>query len=93
MFVRDHTEAQGETTLKTDVVVVGSGPGGAALDPKPASFGDAAFWADRTDEQVALAISGGGAAVGKSPLMPAWGAMYNDAQVQAMVTYLKSFQQ
>ena len=71
----------------------GDGPGGAALDPKPASFGDAAFWADRTDEQVALAISGGGAAVGKSPLMPAWGAMYNDTQVQAMVAYLKTFQQ
>jgi caa(3)-type oxidase subunit IV len=70
----------------------GDGPGGAALDPKPASFADAAFWADRTDEEVALAISGGGAAVGKSPLMPAWGAMYNESQVTAMVTYLKTFQ-
>jgi caa(3)-type oxidase subunit IV len=70
----------------------GDGPGGAALDPKPASFADAAFWADRTDEQVALAISGGGAAVGKSALMPAWGAMYNEGQVAAMVTFLKTFQ-
>lgn len=70
----------------------GDGPGGAALDPKPVSFADAAFWADRTDEQVALAISSGGVAVDKSPLMPAWGAMYNEGQVAAMVTYLKTFQ-
>ena len=70
----------------------GDGAGGAALDPKPASFTDAAFWAERTDEQVAQAISGGGAAIGKSPLMPAWGAMYNEGQVAAMVTYLKTFQ-
>lgn len=31
MSLRDHTQARGENTLQADVVVVGSGPGGAAL--------------------------------------------------------------
>ncbi|MCB9699356.1 MAG: GMC family oxidoreductase [Alphaproteobacteria bacterium] len=31
MSLRDHTAARGDTTLKADVVVVGTGPGGAAV--------------------------------------------------------------
>jgi caa(3)-type oxidase subunit IV len=69
----------------------GNGPGAAALNPKPANFGDAAFWAARTDDQLVKAIREGGAAVGKSALMPAWGGLYNEAQAKALVAYIKTF--
>lgn len=70
----------------------GDGPGAVALNPKPASFADAAFWQARTDAQVVKAIREGGAAVGKSALMPAWGGLYDEAKAQAIVAYIKTFQ-
>jgi caa(3)-type oxidase subunit IV len=69
----------------------GDGPGAAALNPKPANFGDAAFWASRTDDQLVKVIREGGASVGKSLLMPAWGGLYNEAQAKALVAYIKTF--
>ncbi len=47
----------------------GDGPGAAALNPKPRSFGDAAWQAATTDERIGKVIIGGGPAVGLSPLM------------------------
>lgn len=70
----------------------GDGPGSAALNPKPASFADAAFWAGRDDAIVVKAIREGGASIGKSALMPAWGGLYNEVQAQALVEYMKTFQ-
>lgn len=70
----------------------GDGPGSAALNPKPASFADPAFWASRDDATVVKAIREGGAAIGKSALMPAWGGLYNEAQAQAIAEYMKTFQ-
>jgi caa(3)-type oxidase subunit IV len=69
----------------------GNGPGAAALNPKPANFGDAAFWEGKTDEELVKAIREGGASVGKSALMPAWGGLYNEAQAKALVAYIKTF--
>jgi len=69
----------------------GKGPGAVALDPKPANFTDSAFWETRTDEEIFKAIKEGGAAVGRSPLMVAWGATYSDDQIHALVAYLKTF--
>lgn len=69
----------------------GDGPGAAALDPKPANFTDPAFWADRADEELITAIRDGGAAVGRSPLMPAWGSLYDEEQAAQIVEYLKGF--
>lgn len=68
----------------------GDGPGAAALDPKPADFSDASFWASADDAELIKVIREGGAAAGKSPLMPAWGALYSEAQAQAIVDYLKT---
>lgn len=48
----------------------GDGPGAAAMNPKPRSFADAAWQDSVTDEQITKAIVFGGAAVGKSPMMP-----------------------
>jgi hypothetical protein len=40
---------------------------------------------------VAKAIKEGGLAVGGSPLMAPFGAMYDDAQIAAIVAHLKTF--
>lgn len=68
----------------------GDGAAASALPTKPANFSDAAFWAGRTDDAVKKAIKEGGAAVGKSPIMPPNPGM-TDAQLTEMVTYLKAF--
>lgn len=52
-------------------VGAGDGPGAAALNPKPRAFGDDAWQTSVKDEQIENAILMGGAAVGKSPAMPA----------------------
>jgi mono/diheme cytochrome c family protein len=69
----------------------GDGAAAAALDPKPANFSDPKFWATRKDADLKKAIKEGGAAVGKSPLMVAWGGSLSDAQIDAVVTYIKGF--
>lgn len=47
----------------------GDGPASAALNPKPRNYTDAEWQKSVTDEQIKKTIVGGGAAVGKSPLM------------------------
>lgn len=49
----------------------GDGPGAAALSPKPRNYTDKTWQASVTDEQIKKTILLGGAAVGKSPIMPA----------------------
>lgn len=49
----------------------GSGPAAAALNPKPRNYTDKAWQSSVTDEQLKKTIVMGGAAVGKSPIMPA----------------------
>ena len=66
----------------------GNGPGAAGLDPKPANFTDPAFWADKDDATLVKAIREGGASVGKSSSMPAWGSLYNEEQAKQIVAYL-----
>ncbi len=48
----------------------GDGPGAVALNPKPRNYSDKAWQASVTDEQIRKTIVYGGAAVGKSPIMP-----------------------
>jgi cytochrome c553 len=48
----------------------GDGPGAAALTPKPRDYTDPKWQASVTDQQIADTIVKGGAAVGKSALMP-----------------------
>jgi caa(3)-type oxidase subunit IV len=66
----------------------GDGPLAANLTPKPANFTDPAFWSSRKDAELLKAIREGGAAVGKSAMMPAWGSMFDEAKATTLVTYL-----
>jgi len=69
----------------------GDGPAGAALDPRPANFGEAEFWETRPEEELFKAIKEGGASVGRSPLMVGWGMTYDDEQIAALVEHIKTF--
>jgi mono/diheme cytochrome c family protein len=48
----------------------GDGPAGKVLTPQPRTLRDKEWQASVTDEHIYNIIVGGGAAVGKSPLMP-----------------------
>jgi len=61
---------QSKCTVCHGSVGLGDGPGAAALTPKPRAFADAAWQNSVTDEQIGNTIIMGGAAVGKSPIMP-----------------------
>ena len=70
----------------------GDGPGAAALDPKPRSFIDAAWQDSVTDEHIVKTIVYGGAAVGKSPMMPAQPQLKGKNDVlQGLVRIVRGF--
>jgi mono/diheme cytochrome c family protein len=48
----------------------GDGAAAAALNPKPRNYTDPTWQKSVTDDQIKQTITGGGASVGKSPLMP-----------------------
>ena len=50
---------------------MGDGPAAGALNPKPRNYTDKAWQASVTDDDIKKVILEGGAAVGKSPVMPA----------------------
>lgn len=69
----------------------GDGPAAVALTPKPAAFGAAEFWATRDRAAIKKAIKEGGPAVGKSPLMAPFGAMFDEIQLEALVDHVMTF--
>ncbi len=89
--------AKGEATYKTMCSSChgdkgdGAGPAGAALNPHPTNFTDPANAERLTDEYVYKVIKEGGAAVGKSALMIAWGAALKDDQLRDVAAYVQKF--
>ncbi len=72
----------------------GDGPGAAALTPKPRNYTDAAWQKSVKDEDIKKTILYGGAAVGKSPLMPGNPDLDGDdkkAQLDALVAIVRGF--
>lgn len=70
----------------------GDGPGSAALNPKPRDYTNVAWQRSVTDEQIKSTIVMGGAAVGKSPIMPANPDLQSKEDVVAgLVTIVRSF--
>lgn len=68
----------------------GDGAAAAALNPKPKDLSDKKYMAELKDEQLIAAIKKGGGAVGKSPLMPPFGAALKDQDVQDVVAFVRS---
>jgi cytochrome c553 len=88
---------EGATTYKTFCVTChgdtgkGDGVAGAALDPKAADFTTPGFFDSRDEDHLKKVVKEGGAAVGKSPLMAAWGAVLSDEQVAKVVAHILTF--
>ena len=68
----------------------GDGAAAATLNPKPRNYTDGAWQASVTDADLAKIISEGGAAVGKSPIMPANPTLKPEV-IQALVKKVRSF--
>lgn len=68
----------------------GDGPAAMALKPKPRDLTDKAYMAGLSDQHLLDVIKKGGAAVGKSPLMPSMGAAMKDNDIQDVVAFLRS---
>jgi mono/diheme cytochrome c family protein len=66
----------------------GQGPAAASLDPHPANFTAPEFWATRDAAHVARVIRGGGASVGRSPLMPSFAGQFDEAAAAALADYV-----
>lgn len=91
-------EVEANTTFRTlcaschGMDGTGNGPASAQLNPKPRNYTDKAWQASVTDDQIKKTILFGGAAVGKSPAMPAQPQFKEKpAVVDALVKIVRSF--
>lgn len=66
----------------------GDGVAAAALDPKPRDLSDPEYVSGLSNEHLVKVISEGGAAVGKSPLMPAWAGVLQPEDITNVVEYI-----
>lgn len=72
----------------------GDGPGAANLTPKPRDYTDKTWQQSVTDDQIRKTILMGGAAVGKSPNMPASPDLESKPRVvDALVKHVRKFGQ
>lgn len=69
----------------------GDGPGAVALSPKPRNYSDVAWQGKVTDEDIKKTILYGGAAVGKSPAMPANPDLDGKPELDGLVKKVRSF--
>ena len=68
----------------------GDGPAAAALNPKPRDYSDKAFARRITDAAMLEIIKRGGAAVQKSPAMPAWGEVLREEEIRSLIAYIRT---
>lgn len=61
-----------------------------AMNPKPRNLTDAAWQESVDDAHLVKVLQEGGAAVGLSVTMPAWGASMSDEQIDGLVAYIRS---
>ena len=66
----------------------GDGVAAAALDPKPRNLSDAAYVSTLSPEHMYKVISEGGASVGLSPMMAAWGGVLSEQQIWDVIAYI-----
>jgi cytochrome c oxidase cbb3-type subunit 3 len=67
----------------------GKGLNSAHMSVQPRDHSDAKGMADIPDKELFDAIKQGGLAVNKSVLMPIWGNVLNDDQINELVAYLR----
>jgi len=68
----------------------GDTPVAAALNPKPKDLTDKKYMAGLKDDYLFNLIQKGGAAVGKSPLIPPFGSQLKDGDIRDVIAFLRS---
>jgi mono/diheme cytochrome c family protein len=87
--------AKGKETFQTTCAAChgpegkGDGVAAAALDPKPRNLSDAAYVSTLSDEHLYKVISEGGASVGLSPMMAAWGGTLSEQDIWNVIAYIR----
>jgi len=71
----------------------GDGPTSKLLKDKPADWTNKESMSKYSDSQLVQIIKEGGAASGKSKLMPAFGGKLNDQQINDVIAYVRSLQE
>jgi cbb3-type cytochrome c oxidase subunit III len=69
----------------------GDGPIAVTFKPRPRDLTDRAYLSKRTDRDLYNVISQGGAAVERSPAMPAWGGVLSPQEIWDLVAYVRQF--
>jgi mono/diheme cytochrome c family protein len=69
----------------------GDGPGAVALNPKPRNYTDKEWQKKVSDEDIKKTILYGGAAVGKSPVMPASPQLDKPETLNGLVALIREF--
>jgi len=67
----------------------GTGVNSRDMAVKPRNHTDGKYMATRTDQDLFNVIKGGGPALNKSALMPAWGDIFSDAEIKDLVKHLR----
>ena len=65
----------------------GDGPAAAALIPKPRNFHDAAFWHDRSLDQVKTVVTKGK----PGTMMPGFEGVLTEAEIDAVARFVRRF--
>ena len=68
----------------------GDGPAAAALNPKPRDLTEKAYMAGLKEQYLMDIIRKGGAAVGKSAMMPPWGAAMKDDEIRDVIAFVRA---
>jgi len=68
----------------------GDGPASAALNPAPRDMSDGEWQASVDDEHIRTVIAQGGAAVGLSPTMTAFGHALKGQDLENVVAYIRT---
>ncbi len=68
----------------------GDGIAAAALDPKPRDLSNADYVSGLTDAHIKKVVTEGGAAVGMSATMPAWGGIIPEADINNIIAYVRA---
>ncbi len=71
----------------------GNGPDSPHLGVPIPDFSSEEFQAKKNDVHLRKIITDGGMAVGLSPLMPPWGLVLNETEINAMIATIRSFKQ
>ncbi len=67
----------------------GEGPAGAALNPKPRNLSDPKYMSTLADDHIFKTVNEGGASVGKSSAMPAWGSVLSKDDIWNVIAYVR----